>query len=185
MIAPLSAATATRLEKSAIDNGFDLELPRQGHWLGFASTQAPLRIWLTTLGEELLRLGGHKVKVEGLPGAPRLTIPTLEVRSYELLGSDGARPVVGQLRRDKDDLILQRQDGNASLDAPRPLRLKLDAPRALRLKLEEYVGCKIWVAGALDGKVLRVARFGLLLCKDKDARPTGSKTSTSHKEMKR
>jgi hypothetical protein len=46
MIGPLSAATATRLEKTAIDNGFDQELPAPGGWLGFVSTQAPLRIWL-------------------------------------------------------------------------------------------------------------------------------------------
>jgi putative restriction endonuclease len=40
-------ATATRLEKAAIDNGFDQELPSDGDWLGFGSTQAPLRVWLT------------------------------------------------------------------------------------------------------------------------------------------
>ena len=43
----LSPATITRLEKIAVDNGFDLTLPREGDWLGFASTQAPLRLWLT------------------------------------------------------------------------------------------------------------------------------------------
>jgi hypothetical protein len=36
----LTPATITRLEKAAVDNGFDQELPRQGDWLGFASTQA-------------------------------------------------------------------------------------------------------------------------------------------------
>lgn len=40
-------ATVTRLEKAAGDNGFDRELPRQGDWLAYASTHAPLRIWLT------------------------------------------------------------------------------------------------------------------------------------------
>jgi putative restriction endonuclease len=44
----LSPATITRLEKIAVDNGFDLALPREADWLGFASTQAPLRLWLTT-----------------------------------------------------------------------------------------------------------------------------------------
>lgn len=53
MIGPLSPATATRLEKAAIDNGFDQELPAPEGWLGFASTQAPLRIWLTALGDDL------------------------------------------------------------------------------------------------------------------------------------
>jgi hypothetical protein len=52
MIGPLSPATATRLEKAAIDNGFDQGLPCDAGWLGFASTQAPPRIWLTTLGED-------------------------------------------------------------------------------------------------------------------------------------
>lgn len=49
----LSAALATRLEKAAVDNGFDVELPAQGDWLGFASTRAPLRLWLTSLKEGL------------------------------------------------------------------------------------------------------------------------------------
>jgi putative restriction endonuclease len=37
----------SRLEKVAIDNGFDRELPSIGSWLTFASTQCPLQIWLT------------------------------------------------------------------------------------------------------------------------------------------
>jgi putative restriction endonuclease len=46
-----SAATLTLLEKLAVDNGFDRELPREGEWLAFASTQSPLRIWLSAPGE--------------------------------------------------------------------------------------------------------------------------------------
>ncbi len=63
MTAPLTAATITRLEKVAADNGFDLPLPRQGDWLGFASTQAPLSIWLTAFGERLFiaALSQHNV----------------------------------------------------------------------------------------------------------------------------
>ncbi len=48
-----SAATLTLLEKLAVDNGFDRELPREGEWLAFASTQSPLRIWLSSPGEAL------------------------------------------------------------------------------------------------------------------------------------
>ena len=40
-------STLTRLEKAAVDNGFDRELPRQADWLGFASTQAPIEVWLS------------------------------------------------------------------------------------------------------------------------------------------
>jgi putative restriction endonuclease len=43
----LPPAVATRLEKVAVDNGFDVDLGRVGPWLSFGSTQAPLHIWLT------------------------------------------------------------------------------------------------------------------------------------------
>jgi hypothetical protein len=51
MTTGLSSATITRLEKAAVDNGFDQELPREGDWLGFSSTQCPLRVWLGTFAE--------------------------------------------------------------------------------------------------------------------------------------
>lgn len=46
MITMLSPIIASRLEKAATDNGFDQELPRDGDWLAFASTQCPLRVWI-------------------------------------------------------------------------------------------------------------------------------------------
>lgn len=48
-----SAATLTLLEKLAVDNGFDRELLPEREWLAFASTQSPLRIWLSAPGETL------------------------------------------------------------------------------------------------------------------------------------
>lgn len=50
---PIAHAVRTRLEKAASDNGFDLELAPEGDWIGFASSHAPLRIWLTALGDAL------------------------------------------------------------------------------------------------------------------------------------
>jgi len=47
----ISPVIASRLEKAAVDNGFDQEVPREGDWLGFSSTQSPLRIWLGTFGD--------------------------------------------------------------------------------------------------------------------------------------
>lgn len=38
--------TATLLEKAAIDNGFDRELAPSGDWLTYASTHAPVEVWL-------------------------------------------------------------------------------------------------------------------------------------------
>ncbi len=48
---PLSLTTLTRLEKVASDNGFDLAQATEGEWLAFSSTQSPLRLWLTSLGD--------------------------------------------------------------------------------------------------------------------------------------
>ncbi len=53
MSTPISAATATRLEKAAVDNGFDRELPREGGWFVFTSTQASLHLWLTVQDDGL------------------------------------------------------------------------------------------------------------------------------------
>lgn len=44
-----SSAALTLLEKVAVDNGFDRPLAREGDWLVFVSTQAPLRLWLSAL----------------------------------------------------------------------------------------------------------------------------------------
>lgn len=59
----LSAVTISRLEKSAYDNGFDLPQPREGNWLAFASTQAPLRVWLSTFGEGVFMVGLSQANV--------------------------------------------------------------------------------------------------------------------------
>ena len=40
-------AMAARLEKAAIDNGFDQGLPPVAGWVAFASTHARLAIWLS------------------------------------------------------------------------------------------------------------------------------------------
>jgi hypothetical protein len=41
------SALATRLEKTAVDNGFEGELSREAGWLAFVSSRVPLRIWLS------------------------------------------------------------------------------------------------------------------------------------------
>lgn len=43
----LNPSILIRLEKAAVDNGFDQQNPSTADWFAFASTQAPLRLWLT------------------------------------------------------------------------------------------------------------------------------------------
>jgi putative restriction endonuclease len=47
----LSPIARTRLEKAAVDNGFDLDLGADERWLRCGSSQAPLRLWLGALGD--------------------------------------------------------------------------------------------------------------------------------------
>lgn len=63
MTTSLPSAIATRLEKVAVDNGFDLELPREDTWLHFASSQAPLQLWLSTFGEAIFVVGFSQLNV--------------------------------------------------------------------------------------------------------------------------
>jgi putative restriction endonuclease len=88
MSGTLPTATATRLEKVAVDNGFDQEQPRDGMWLAFGSTQAPLRLWLTALGDSVLVAAFSMAQVDaslgGHGGAIQLPLPA---------GALGARSV--------------------------------------------------------------------------------------------
>lgn len=60
------AIIATLLEKAAVDNGFDRELPRDGLWLAFGSARTPLRVWVRSEGEigAMLAVSQHDVARE-------------------------------------------------------------------------------------------------------------------------
>lgn len=80
-MAALAPGTGTLVEKSANDAGFDVALAPAGAWLAFASTHAPLSIWvsgakhgglvlaLTSLAvaDVLIAEGAVKADVDGLP----------------------------------------------------------------------------------------------------------------------
>lgn len=46
MLTSFSSVIVSRLEKAAVDNGFDRTLAMEGAWLTYASTQCPLQVWL-------------------------------------------------------------------------------------------------------------------------------------------
>jgi len=76
----LPAVTVTRLEKAAADNGFDHELAREGDWLRFGSSHAPLEVWLTASDEGHPLAGLSRVDVaralEGHGELVTVTMPT-------------------------------------------------------------------------------------------------------------
>jgi putative restriction endonuclease len=74
---PLSLATRTRLQKLANDTGFDIERPADGTWLAFDSTSAPMRLWLSSVGETVVVVAISQTNVvEALKGmAPPMTNP--------------------------------------------------------------------------------------------------------------
>ncbi len=65
----LTPVDITRLEKAAVDNGFDLDRGRDGRWLAFASSHVSLTIWLAAFGESryAVALSRHDV-FDGLGG---------------------------------------------------------------------------------------------------------------------
>jgi hypothetical protein len=120
------------------------------------------------LHEEALRLEGHKLKVWATLGGKKLTVPTLDVKRYEILDSGGHRPHVGLLRRDAPlTFSLDRKEGT-------PLLVK--APQALLQKLDAHVGCKVWLVGETEGNAIKAFKYGWISCK---------KTKIKTKEKKR
>jgi putative restriction endonuclease len=73
-IAPL---TRTRLHTLARENGFDLDRGDDAGWLTFDSTHAPLRLWLTALGDTFYAVAVSKQNVADalVELAPAVTNP--------------------------------------------------------------------------------------------------------------
>lgn len=119
----LTSAMDTRLEKAAVDNGFDQELPRQDEWLGFASTHAPLRLWLSAIehGPVLVALSqldvakalmdqGEKVTLQ-LPGGASAAIAVRDVATLHRL----VRRAFQLSKTLPDELLRTFQEKTASL----------------------------------------------------------------------
>jgi hypothetical protein len=83
----LSPVITSRLQKVATDNGFDQEIAQDGDWLAFASTQCPLRLWLSTAGEALFVVALSQQNVTralgefGVPVATSIPQGALDVRA--------------------------------------------------------------------------------------------------------
>jgi putative restriction endonuclease len=155
----LPTAIASRLEKAAVDNGFDRELPAVGEWLAFASTQCPLSIWLSmTLGGGFaITLSQHNVAIAlGTIGEPFIgTLPA---------GAVGARvvpdiPILHHLIRRAFQLSKTLPDELLHLFVARTATLPR-ATEAERLVIQR-VGQDIFRQGLLDYWEGRCAITGL------------------------
>lgn len=85
-----SAATLALLEKVAADNGFDRDAGRDGVWLAFASSQTPMRLWLSAADDAVCLAAfsmAHVVSGLDAFGQPLVTSMPL--------GAAGGRVVVG------------------------------------------------------------------------------------------
>lgn len=161
----LQAAAATRLEKTARDNGFDCEVPAEGAWLPFVSTQVPLRVWLTA-GDERLTVAFSQVNVfrdlahegdkttEGLPAG---AVGAIAVDSFESLHHVVRRAF--QLSKTLPDELLHRFESDAA---------KLPRLYEAERMVVQRVGQDIFREGLLDYWDCRCAMSGLavqeLLC---------------------
>lgn len=155
------SALQTRLEKAAVDNGFDRELLRQEAWLGFASTRCPLEMWLTVgaAGELFVALSMANVadaltrdarRVEG-PIGPVGAAATLEVAELPALHRLLRRAF--QLSRSLPDALLHVFESKVAELVPRTTEVR-------RLVLQR-IGQDVFRAGLLDYWEGRCAITGL------------------------
>jgi hypothetical protein len=91
MTAALSSIIASRLEKAAVDNGFDLGRAASGNWLGFASSQCSLRLWLGVDESGALLSGFSRANV--LPALQPLGQPVYTELPPGCAGACGAHDI--------------------------------------------------------------------------------------------
>ncbi len=108
---------------------------------------------------ELLKLGGHRIRVWGKVSDEATSPAALIVDRYEMLPVDGMPPVIGAIGIDGSRLIFT---AHATGD-----RYELAGP--LRGALRNFPGCRAWVwgvtvndGGAAGGKVIEVRGYGIL-----------------------
>ncbi len=154
-----SAATATRLEKVAVDNGFDRELPRQTVWLGFASTQTTLQLWLTATDDMQCMAALSQVHVDkGLDEFGRpvdAMLPDGAVASRAVSGMADLHRLVRrafQLSRTLPDALLRRFE-----------HLTVALPRATEVErlVLQRIGQDLFRDGLIDYWEGRCAMSGL------------------------
>jgi hypothetical protein len=101
------------------------------------------------LEPEVRALSGARLRVEG-PAGTGFPGESVDVRSYEVLEVNGARPYVGVLANTPQGLALEQVGGERLSIAGGPNGLAAN------------VGAKVWLTGTLDAGRLQVQSYGVI-----------------------
>lgn len=179
MVALLVALPMTALAKDKKGEPREVEVIKEGKILvvrGLRGGEPQLtdqegKRWLIAgaLRAEVLRLGGHSLRVWGVVGKKKLMTPTLMVSRYEILESGGGRkPLVGKVViEDKKTCKLARPEGN----------LSIKGKKSFIRRLARRAGCKVWIVGDLEGTILKANTFGWISCKPPKAIKPGKEST--------
>ncbi len=155
----LSPVTATRLDKAAVDNGFDLALEPDGEWLGFASSQTSLRVWLTALGDELFLVALSRADV--LDALSGLGVIFTNPLPKGAVGARGVGDVPALHRLLRRAFQLSRALPDAPLEAFRALTRGLPRTTEAERLVIQRVGQDVFRNSLLDYWEGRCAMTGL------------------------
>lgn len=155
----LNQVTITRLEKAAVDNGFDLVREADGNWLSFDSSQTSLRVWLTALGESLYVVAISRADVAsvlaGLGDATTNPLPD------GALGARGVSDIPALHRLVRRSFQLSRALPDAPLQVFRRRTADLPASTEAERRVIQRVGQDIFRDRLLDYWEGRCAISGL------------------------
>jgi len=159
MTVGLSPVVATLLEKTALDTGFDRELPREGEWLRYASSHTSMTLGLTALGEGLfLAALSHRNVFTALSDVGTLfsnPLPSDAVGARAVTSLDALHQLVRRafaLSRTLPDELLNRFEAETS---------KLARSTEAERLVVQRVGQEVFRAGLLDYWEGRCAITGL------------------------
>lgn len=96
----LTPINITRLEKAAMDNGFDLDRGRDGYWLMFGSSHVSLQLWLTAVGDTLFAVALSRLDVfDALVGMGDLFTGPIPAGAVAALGATDLQGMHSLARR--------------------------------------------------------------------------------------
>ena len=167
---PLSLVIRTLLQKLANDTGFDIDHVPDGPWLPFDSTRAPMRLWLSAVGDTVVAvaISQHNV-VDALKGqATPLTnpLPAGAAGAYGVTSFQAAQDLVRRayaLSRTLPDELLhvyqKRTAGMPATTEAERLVVQRVGQDVFREGLMEFAKSRCAISGITVPEVLRASHI--------------------------